>query len=173
MKPAIMADMKSVACLVMLLPAMAIGTAVGPLPPSGCADTEASTNLPLRVELADMSRIEFALSLVATPSNSVEVAVGTDANADGVLSPDEADQAFGWNCGRWFRRDGVRDAELVEESGAAPVEHGSRVEKTFVLRRRELDPAWNMVRVVRRGPAVVGEVALVEGKRPGVLLMVR
>ena len=38
-KPAIIPDMKSVAFLAML-PAMAIGAAVGPLPPSGCADTE-------------------------------------------------------------------------------------------------------------------------------------
>ena len=37
----------------------------------------------------------------------------------------------------------------------------------------KLDPAWNLVRVTRRGVAEIGEVVLVEGKKPGFAVEVR
>ena len=43
----------------------------------------------------------------------------------------------------------------------------------FTLKRRKLDPAWNLVRVTRRGVAEIGEVVLVEGKKPGFAVEVR
>ena len=47
--------------------------------------------------------MNFSISLEASPSNSVEVSIGADANADGNLSPEEAAYTFGFDCGRWLR----------------------------------------------------------------------
>jgi len=152
---------------------MAFGATVGPLPQSDYADTEVSTNLPFQVDFATMSRIEFTLSLVASPSNVVEVSIGTDANADGILSPDETDQTFGYNCGNWFQRDSIRETEVVAVSGQTLNGHNSCVGKTFILKKRMMDPAWNLIRVVRRGVSEIGEIVLVSGKKPGAVLFVR
>jgi len=161
--------MKFLATLV-VLPSVAFAATVGPLPQSDCADTEVSTNLPFQADFATMSRIEFTLSLVASTSNVVEVSIGTDVNADGILSIDETDQTIGYNCGRWFRRDSVSDEVKAEGQGQL---WNSRIEKTFIVKKRSLDQSWNLTKVVRRGVAEVGEVVLVEGKQPGVFLMVR
>jgi len=109
------------------------------------------------------------VSLVVSTSNAVEISIGTDSNADGNLSSDEIDQTFGCNCRHWFQRDAAGDSEKDEGSSSA----GGRVEKTFVLKKRRIDPAWDMVKVVRRGMATVGEIAIAEGKKPGVLLIMR
>ena len=94
---------------------------VGTLPASEYADTEASTNFPFSVSFERKNRIEVTLALDATPGNNVEVALGTDANGDGNLSPEETAHVLGFDCGRWFtsRRDrgsGMMD-EVEAESG--------------------------------------------------------
>ena len=72
------------------------------LAPSAYADTEASTNIAIAVQDASRS-FSVSLSLDATASNCVEVAVGADAApANGRLSAAEASLLFGWDCGRWF-----------------------------------------------------------------------
>ena len=151
-----------------ILPAVAFGVTVETLPQSEYADTEVSTNIPFEVSFDTMSRVNFSLSLDASPSNSVEVAVGTDADGDGDLSFEEADRTFGYRCGAWFARDALADAET--ETAEART---GRLERLFVLKRRKLDPAWNLVRVTRRGVAEIGEIVLVEGKAPGAALIVR
>ena len=72
-----------------------IGAEVGQLPPSAFADTEVSTNLPFAVSIDAMSRLEFTLSLDASPTNCVEAAIGTDTDNDGNLSPEETDYTVG------------------------------------------------------------------------------
>ena len=72
------------------------------LAPSAFADTEASTNIAIAVQDASRS-FSVSLSLDASASNCVEVAVGHDAAPlDGGLSAAEASLLFGWDCGRWF-----------------------------------------------------------------------
>ena len=72
------------------------------LAPSTYADTEASTNIAIAVQDASRS-FSVSLSLDASASNCVEVAVGHDAAlSDGGLSAAEASLLFGWDCGRWF-----------------------------------------------------------------------
>ena len=151
-----------------LLPVAAFGVTVEPLPPSGYADTEVSTNILFAVSFDAMSRLELTLSLDASPTNCVEAAIGTDADNDGNLSPEEMDYTVGYRCGKWFQRDAVADAETETTET-----HAGRVERMFTLRKRKLNPAWNLVKVTRRGVAEIGEVALVEGKRPGAALIVR
>ena len=49
------------------------GAAVEPLPAPEFADTEVSTNIPFEVSFDAMSRIEFSLSLDASPTPNWEV----------------------------------------------------------------------------------------------------
>ena len=162
--------MRLVGCMLFaaLLAATANGVTVPPLPAPEFADTEVSTNLPISVSFDAMSRMAFTLSLDASPSNCVEVAVGTDADGDGALSALESAYAFGYDCGFWFVRDAALDAETREADGRA-----GRIEREFLLRRRQLDADWNLLRVVRRGNSAAGEAVLVEGRKPGYLLRLK
>lgn len=146
----------------------ALGIAVPPLPFDAAVLSEATTNIPFSVDFGAMSRIEFTLALDASPTNFVEVAIGTDANGDGVLGLDEDDLSLGFDCGRWF---GFAAADERPMEEAAPTT--GRTERTLRLKRPKLDAAWNLVRVTRRGVAKVGEVVLVEGSRPGIALEIR
>ena len=152
----------------LILPLAAFGVDVPPLPFDASALSEATTNIPFSVNFETMSRIEFTLALDASPTNCVEVAIGRDANGDGALGLDEDDLSFGFDCGRWFGCAATADSQTEEN-----VPTDGRIERTFVLKRPKMDAAWNLVRVTRRGVAEVGEVVLVEGKRPGVALEIR
>ena len=95
--------MKRLAAL-MCLPVAAFAVTVEPLPLGEFADTEVSTNICFAVDRATMTRVEFTVALAATPTNNVEVAIGTDANGDGNLSVEEQAYVFGYDCGVWFKR---------------------------------------------------------------------
>ena len=152
-----------------VLPVAAFGVTVETLPQSEYADTEVSTNIPFAVSFDAMSRMNFSISLDASPSNCVEVSIGEDANADGNLSPEEAAYTFGFDCGRWY----VRDADRDEERGMGDEAGERRIERTFLLKKRRMDEAWNLIKVTRRGKAGVCELATVEGAKPGAALIVR
>ena len=154
---------------VALLPLLAFGVQVADLPVCEYADTEVATNLPFRVSLDEMSRVEVSLSLSATLTNAVDVTIGTDANGDGELSLEEAAWAFGYSCGTWFSLDAETEKVIVE---AAMRSDGARIERTFVLRKKDLDPEWNLVRVVRRGEASIDECVEVVGRKPGVAIII-
>ena len=92
------------------------------LPPAIHADTEVSTNVPFTAWEEHQKRFEHRLSFEATPSNNVQVAFGTDADADGVLGPDEERLVIGWDCGGWFVFDatnGVRLADAAQPTNRA------------------------------------------------------
>ena len=130
MKIDIIRKMKLLA-MVLIFPVAALAVTVEPLPPSEFADTEVSTNIAFAVDRSMMTRIEFTVALDATPTNNVEVAIGTDGNGDGNLGVEEAAYVFGWDCGRWFKR----ERELFDCSDCSIVRLNAegRVEKTFVL----------------------------------------
>lgn len=72
------------------------------LPASAFPDTEVSTNLAI-TPFTGSRTFAVALSLDASASNNVEVAVGYDVSPpDGVLSPAEETLRFGWDRGNWF-----------------------------------------------------------------------
>ena len=167
MKTDIIRLMRLLAAL-LLVPVVVRGVTVESLPPSEYADTEVSTNISFSVSFDSMSRLEFALSLDASPTNSVEVSIGADADGDGCLSLDETDYTVGYRCGVWFQRDAIADTEVEIVGGG-----GQRWERLFVLKKRRLDPDWNLIKVTRRGVAEIGEVVLVEGRQPGFGVMVR
>ena len=144
------------------------GVTIPGLPQSAFADTEVSTNIVFVVERPAMTRIEFTVALDATPTNNVEVAIGTDANSDGNLAVEEAAYVFGYDCGTWFARSaGLEGLGSLEGLG------GGRVEKTFVLKKRQLDTAWNLVKVTRRGWGSTCELVEAKGRKPGLKLEVR
>ena len=154
--------------IVFIVSISAFGVTVSALPQSEYADTEVSTNIAFVVERPAMTRIEFTVALDATPTNNVEVAIGTDANSDGNLAVEEAAYVFGYDCGAWFARSaGLEGLGSLEGLG------GGRVEKTFVLKKRQLDTAWNLVKVTRRGWGSTCELVEAKGRKPGLKLEVR
>ena len=160
--------------IVFIVSISAFGVTVSALPQSEYADTEVSTNIALAVERPAMTRIEFTVALDATPTNNVEVAIGTDANTAANLAVEEAAYVFGYDCGAWFARSaGLEGLGSLECLGSLEGLGGGRVEKTFVLKRRQLDTAWNLVKVTRRGCGAVCELVEAKGRKPGFKLEVR
>ena len=86
------------------------GIGVPVLPPSEFADTEVSTNFTFAVGEGGNRRLVFSLELAALPANNVEVAIGCDADEDGLLSLDEAALTVGYDCGEWFVRSATNDS---------------------------------------------------------------
>ena len=119
----------------------ALGAFSGELPPGDYADTEVSTNVAFAVNADQTDMMLIALAFDATPSNSVEVAIGHDADSDGNLSPEESAVVFGYDCGTWFQRSTKRNLLLPAEPG------GLRLRKS----RGEIGFDWNLAKVTRRG----------------------
>ena len=94
------------------------------------------------------------------------------ANGDGNLSVEESAYVFGYDCGEWFCRD--MGGNMVERLA---VNYGqlqqTRLSHGFGLKRRQLDAAWNLAKVTRRGRGTVCELVKVKGYRPGFMLEVR
>ena len=131
------------------------------LAPSQFADTEVSTNVPCVLDLPSLKEYRVGLGLVGTPSNNVEVALGHDADGDGVLSLDEAAISLAWDCGEWMTR-GIRDQGLgigeVPLMTSGPDTNGFVVAEIAVaVSNHKAKPAWlydrtwDLVRVTRRG----------------------
>jgi len=78
------------------------------LPPPAFADGEVSLDAALPGGLAaggDFRVFRLEMEFSATPSNSVQVALGRDAPpCDGRLGAEEAGLIAGWDCGEWFLR---------------------------------------------------------------------
>ena len=148
------------------------GVTIPGLPQSAFADTEVSTNIVFVVERPAMTRIEFTVALDATPPNNVEVAIGTDANSDGNLSVEESAHVFGYDCGTWFCR--AHDENKIESSAVnLNLQPQPRISHTFILKRRQLDTAWNLLKVTRRGCGSSFELVEAKGRKPGLKLEVR
>ena len=132
--------------------------------PSQFADTGVSTNVPCALDLPSLKEYRLSLGLVGTPSNNVEVALGHDADGDGVLSLDEAAISLAWDCGEWMTR-GIGDQGLgIGEEGQVPFVTSGPDTNGFVVAEIAVavsnhkakpawlyDRTWNLVRVTRRG----------------------
>ena len=78
--------------------------------------------------------------------------------------------AFGYSCGTWFSFDAETEEVVAEEADSRS--DGTRIERTFVLRKKDLDSAWNLVRVVRRGEVASSERIEIVGRKPGVAIII-
>jgi hypothetical protein len=121
-------------------------TEVLSLPPPEFVDTEVSTNFTFVVGEGSNRRLVFSLELEATPTNNVEVAIGCDADENGLLSLGEAALAVGYDCGEWFVRSAANDSVTYSD-----VEDSGTFRRTYEVRSRYIDPSWNLVKVTRRG----------------------
>ena len=158
-----------VTVLFLVLPSFARVVRVAELPASEFADTEVVTNVVIAVRDTARPYAEVSLALMASPSNCVEVSVGVDANDDGVLDLDEADQTFGYNCGMWFCRD-ARTDDFSEETDSRT---SGRVSRSFKVKKGRVDANWNLARIVRRGVATVDESISVDTQGPTLMIFLR
>ena len=151
------------------------------LPPVVHADTETTTNVAFAAGIPYSGKFALSLECLATPSNNVQVAFGTDANANGVLDLEETELLTGWDCGAWFVQQGYDAVRLTAH--ATPVnDMGSlswniRLSSTGVPRSATFNAngaplfadvaathpswlysrSWNMLRLTGRGLDASGE----------------
>ena len=136
------------------LPALAAARVVVPsLPEAATADAEVSTNFPLTVNAARLEKLTITVSVDSCETNEVLIALGADVDSDGNLSIDEADIAFGCDCGAWYRAD-LRTGETTAMTTNA-----------LVVGKRDFAPSWNLAKVVRRGFGEIGESVSVDEER--------
>lgn len=139
-----------VLCL-LCAPLALFGARVTPLPTLPCGElpnSEVVTNVVLNVDYARLENLTFSLELSASASNSLSIAVGTAAGDS--LALDDADFEWGYDCGKWFRSDtATGDVDEWPEPGTG------RISRTLTIDRRDFNPQWNRLRIIKRG---VGDV---------------
>lgn len=149
-------------------PLATLAVTICDMPPCDYADTEVSTNIAIAVDFRTMSRFEFSLAVDASPSNSIEIAIGTDADGNGNLAPEETAHVFGFDCGTWFERTTKTSSEKRFPAGNTP-----QLKRSFVLNRHKVDASWNLTKVTRRGFGPFGERATVRSHLPGFKLSIQ
>ena len=150
------------------------------LPPAQYVDTETTTNVPFMMGANGRHTFRFALSFAGTPSNNVEVALGVDANSDGMLSAGETELVVGWDCGRWFLWDfaaGTRHWSETYGDGAHCLDWTAALDATNAVTRIAAvfdggrpfasvadtlppwlhNPEWNILRFTGRGTDELAE----------------
>ena len=80
---------------------LAAALVVPSMPPPEYDDCEVVTNCVFAASRHDAKEFSVQIELDATPSNSVEVVFGHDADGDGILSRFEETMAIGYDCGEW------------------------------------------------------------------------
>ncbi len=106
--------------LVSALPAVGGTVALPDVPAPAFADLETVTNAAIRASMLQSARVfDGSLSLLATPSNMVEVAFGTSRDADGILLPGDESFSVGWREGAWFIASATNRVESAAMTNAA------------------------------------------------------
>ena len=171
--------------------------AAAPLPQSDFADSGAITNIAFAASSMP-SAVTFSLEFTPSPTNNVEIALGTDADGNGVLSAEEERLTIGWDCGSWFVRkgenaddeysvaaatDGTAKAfswRLTTMRGGVPSRLVATADGTALFNdlstsppRWLYDTSWNLARVVVRGAGVEGSVAPVKVSVAGTVFYMR
>jgi len=123
------------------------------LPEVVTPDAEVCTNLALNVDAARLQTLTLSVAFDSCETHEVLVAIGADGDNDGDLSVDEAAIVFGCDCGAWYRAD-IRTGAVETATTNA-----------FVIGKSEFNPAWNLVKVVRRGFGEIGETVEVGEER--------
>ena len=76
---------------------------------------------------------------------------------------------FGYDAGAWFRRETT--ANRVTET-VAPSD-GRRLVRDFKFLHSAVVPAWNLVKVVRRGPVLIDEWIRIERENKDFRIRIR
>ena len=192
---AILSAMRRVATF-LALAASALAFAA-PLPQPDSADAGAVTNIVFAASPMP-GAVTFSLEFAPSPTNNVEIALGTDADGDGDLSAEEECLSIGWDCGSWFVRKGenaedeysysatadgaakVFSWRLTTMRGGVPSRLVATVDGAPLFSdlsasppRWLYDTSWNLVRVVVRGAGVDGAVAPVKVSVAGTVFYMR
>ena len=115
------------------------------LPEGTLPDTEVSTNVALCVNIEKMKRFSLSLETTCCASNEVLVAIGCDSDGNGDLSFEEADLAFGSDCGERYLAD-YRTQTIVSNPGSS-----------VIIDKKDFNPNWNLAKIIKRGLGEVGE----------------
>ena len=115
------------------------------LPEGTLPDTEVSTNIVLHVNSQKLERFTLSLETTCCTSNEVLVAIGCDSDGNGDLSFDEADLAFGSDCGERYLAD-YRTQTIVSNSSSS-----------VTINKKDFNPNWNLAKIIKRGLGEVGE----------------
>ena len=103
-----------------VISALAWQTPIAPAPAPIFDDMERSTNVLIQAEILQHTRVfECSVSLLANPSNAVEVAFGTSRNGDGILHHGDETFAVGWEGGAWFIASATNRIYSVQQEGTA------------------------------------------------------
>jgi hypothetical protein len=148
-----------------------------PMPISPYVDTEVSTNIVFNRYRSDVKEFELKFTLDCSPSNCIQVALGTDVDGDGELSFAETGVVYGWRNGRYFIED-VVEGKRYEHSVKSEDRIGIQaftvnmqttrdyLPKTFLANIDGASvftnlsttvplwlyqPKWNLMRITRRG----------------------
>ena len=78
--------------------------------------------------------------------------------------------AFHGNAPTGNRGFAIASVSSAVDLNLQPLPHLSH---TFILKKRQLDTAWNLVKVTRRGCGSICELVEAEGRKPGFKLEVR
>ena len=170
---------------------------VVPFVSPGCHDTEVTEYRVFEQAQDSFAGLNVALQFVGTASNNVEVALGCDADGDGVLSLDETDIVFGWDCGRYFVRNVLGDELFEEDADGDAASARSLSWQCEVMRHRlkafaatsesgarftnltESCPSWlynanwNLMRLTARGLGVRDGCFSVQVVNQGVIIFLR
>lgn len=138
--------------------------------PTSDHDTEATTNTVFFAGFSSDRQFNLSLELNAASSNCVEIAFGSDADGNGVLSREETDLQLGWDAGAWLfhdrragtirrcaRPDGRRrlDWRIALDSRKAAkalvAEDGDGVVFDGAVPATLFGDNWNLMRVTVRG----------------------
>ena len=169
-------------CCLAASAALGADAILGGMPRGEFADTEAATNVPFAFQGKGVRDFRFVLDFAGTPSNNVQLAFGRDLDLDGVLSADEADMTFAWDCGEWRVENGTNLASFA--TAAATTNSSKRLEWDLRMKRtrmRRLDvlengvalfpelvdspepwfysPDWDILRLTARGVDASAESA--------------
>ena len=118
--------------LASVLPAIGGTVAIPDTPAPAFADLESVTNATIRASVLQSARLfEGSVSLLATPSNMVEVAFGTSCGVGGVLHPGDESFSVGWRKGCWFI------ASATNRIESAPATNSANRSLSFQLRLTE------------------------------------
>lgn len=127
------------------LAAFAARVAVLPSPQTGTLpNSEVVTNIPLNVDFGRIENLSFSIEIDASESNACFIAVG-EAQGES-LSLEEAAFEWGYDCGTWRWAD--TSEGTVSNLTAAM---SGRVSNEIHINKRNINAAWNMVRITRRG----------------------
>lgn len=187
---------RCVIALAAIVPLMSFATVAPRLPESEYADTEVSTNLVLNQGMY-VDGFNLRMEFCGTPSNTVEVVIGTDADGDGELSFDESGVRLGWDCGRYFV-ERVATGERFAETRIGTNDLARVLDWQCVLRRQRIktlaisneagaafagittnvpswsyDGSWNLMRLTARGVDVQNERFVYAVTHRGHLLILR